>query len=109
MAAPGRVVELFARFGGGGADIKPARAAQSCVAVFADLLGTPVNKFIDIAVIVGEQDEVLKIAHRCAGVMRQARKRIVGAQPIEERQGHVLFLVELDTVGQFIANQRQIG
>ena len=73
------------------------------------MLRTPIDEFIDIAVVVGEENEVLKILHLRAGIMRQASERIVGAQPVKQRKRDCLTILDFDPVSQFIANQREIG
>ena len=66
----------------------------------AQLFTCPVNEFIDIAMIVGEQDEALEILDPRARVVRKAGEREIGPQSIEQRQGDRR-AVKVDAIGQF--------
>src|SRR3546814_4766599 len=65
-------------------DHQPARARERGVAiVLAELRACPAHEFIDIAVIVGEQDEALDVFGRGAGVMPEPREREIGTRTEE--------------------------
>ena len=55
-----------------------ARTGQRGIPVLAELRTGPVNEFIDIAVIVREQDEALEMLGAGAGVVRQPREAEIG-------------------------------
>ena len=110
MPPPGRVRQLGAGIVGRRVEIEPARAGQRDIAFLAQLLAGPVNKLIDIAVIVGEQHELLEMFDRGPGVVRQPGQAEIGAQPVEQRQRDRVFGAgKLDPVGQLIADQREFG
>ena len=91
-------------------DQQAASARQRGVAVLAQLLARPVDKFIDIAVVVGEQDEALEMLCAGAGVVRQPGEAEIGPKPVEQRErDRVLRIAQVDPVGQFVADQRQFG
>ena len=88
VLAPSGVVQLLLRIIDTLIDLKPTCAGKSSVAVavtrITKLLRTPVHELVDIAVVVGEQNEILKVLNPRAGVMRQARKRVVSPQAIKQ-------------------------
>ena len=78
--------------------VQPACARKRGIFPGAELPRRPVDEFVDIAVVVGEEDVALEVLGRGAGVMRQPRKAEIGAQAIEQRKGegaiaHVVFPV----------------
>ena len=89
---------------------QPTGARQRGIIVLPQLRPRPINEFIDIAVIVGEQDEALKILWRGAGVMCQPRQAEIGAQPIEQRQRQVrIHRRHMQSVRQFITDGGEFG
>ena len=53
-----------------------------------------VDELVDIALIIGEQDEVLKMLWRGRGVMTDAVERIIRAFSGKQRERHVIAAVE---------------
>jgi len=47
---------------------------------------TQPNKLVDIKLVIGEQDEILKVVGSCAGVMPQSVQRVVNALSREQGQ-----------------------
>ncbi len=110
VAAPGSLVELHTGILGPAIEHHAAGAGEAGVETLADPLGRPVDELVDVAVVVGEQHEALEMLGRGASVMREAGEREIGAQAIEQRQRHGLAgLVQIEAVGQFVADQRQLG
>src|SRR3546814_8066146 len=60
---------------------------QTCgLPILPDLRPRPGDEFVDIAVIVGEQDIALKMLGRGAGIMAQAGEAEIGAKRVEQGQ-----------------------
>ena len=111
VLAPGRVHHRLLGIGGVAGDHHPAGAAQRVVGAVRvhQLGGGPAHELVDVAMVVGEQDERLDVLHRRAGVVPQPRQREVGAQPVEVRQGKGLGLGEHHAVGDLVADVGQVG
>ena len=110
MAPPGRVRQPLARIGDRLFQQQPARARQRDIALLAQLERRPVDEFVDIAVVIGEQHEVLEIIDPGAGVMRQPGQAEIGAQPVEQRQRDIgIGGRQVDAVSQFIADHGEFG
>ncbi len=110
MAPPGRVGQHVAGVRHRFLYPQSASARQPHILILAKLLTGPVNEFIDIAVIVGEQDEALEVLDRRAGIMRQAGQAEIGAQAIKQGQRQAVFrMSEFDPVSQFIADHGKFG
>ena len=77
--------------------------------VGSDLLQRPVAKGIDIAVVIGEQDIVLEVLDRGAGIVLEPFQREVDAGRIEqsERVGLIRF-VEF-AVSHFVTDIGEFG
>ena len=89
--------------------VQPACAGKCGVFAAAQLQACPVHEFIDIAVVVGEQDVALEVFCRGAGVVHQPRQAEIGAQAIEQRErqrpiAHVVF-----AVCNLVADVRKLG
>ena len=70
-----------------GLDQDAARARDAGEArTFAQLLHGPADELVDIAMIVGEQDVLLEMLDRGAGIVAQAGQREIGAQRVEQRE-----------------------
>src|SRR3546814_17806467 len=67
-------------------DVKAGGAGERGVAPLPDLRARPGDEFIDIAMVVGEEDIALKMLGRGAGIVAEAREAEVGAQRIEQRE-----------------------
>ena len=109
VASPGAVVDqlvgIVAR-----PDHDVARAGQcGKAAAVTQLPCRPPNEFIDIAVIVGEQYEALRVLRRGPHVMPQPREREVGTQCIEQRERPRGIGRTPQTVGDLVADMRQFG
>ena len=108
VAPPRGVGQQFARIGAGSIQLQSARAGQRRITVLSQLLTCPVNEFIDIAVIVGEQDETLEILDPGAGIVCQSGQAEIGAQAIEQGQRDSLIGIgQFDPVSELVADQRQ--
>ena len=110
VAAPCRVGQQHPRVRNRLVQIEPASARQCGIAVLAQLLPRPANEFIDIAVIVGEQDVALKMLDPGAGIMGEAREAEIGPQSVEQRQRDGFIRpAQTDPVGQFVADRGKFG
>jgi hypothetical protein len=69
----------------------------------------PANEFIDIAVIVGEQHEALRMLGGRAHVVAQASETEIGAQAVEQRERARLILRDPESVGDLVADMREFG
>ena len=63
-----------------------ARRDEARIAVLADQLAPERDEPVHVALVVGEEHEILEMLGRRAGVVLQARERIVDALGGEERQ-----------------------
>ena len=61
-------------------------AAGRSVLTGAKLRRAPADEFIDIAVVVGEQDEALRMFRRRTHIMTQAGEAEIGAQRVEQSE-----------------------
>ena len=87
-----------------------AGARQGSVAVGAELRSGPVHEFIDIAMVVREQDEALEVFRAGARIVCKTRQAEVGPQAVEKGEGDGLVrLAEDYTVGQFVPDVGQFG
>ena len=110
VAPPGRIAQLRVGIFRRAVEKEPAGAGQRGVDPLADLPAGPVDELVDVAVIVREQDVALEVLGRGAGVMGEAREREIGPEAVEQRQRHGFARPpHLDAVGQFVADQRQLG
>jgi len=112
MLAPGAVGDHLRRIGGFGGDIDATSPRQSgkAVAVPLQFRAGPTDEFIDIAMIVGEQDVALHMFGGRAGIMFQTRQRKVGAQTIEQRQRPIAVRIRHEqAIGNLVANLGQFG
>ncbi len=109
MAAPGAVgqqrVGIVA-----GLDHHAARPRDRGVtAARAELAARPADELVDVAVIVGEQDILLDVLGRRAGVVAEAGEREIGAQRVEQRQRARIVGRDPQAVGDLVADVRQLG
>ena len=63
-----------------------ARRDEAGIAVLADQVAAERDELVDVALVVGEQHEVLEMLGRRAGVVLQAGERIIDALGGEERE-----------------------
>ena len=86
------------------------RRDEARVAVLADLLAAELDELVDVALIVGEEHEVLEMLRRGAGVVLQPRERIVDALGGEERQrARLAGCRDECAVGDRIVGRRKVG
>ena len=99
-------IDQFARFE------QPAGDRQRAVrrVGLAQFVDRETDEFVDVADIVGEQDEMLEMLGRGAGVMLEPRQAEVGARGVEQRQraGRVDREVPA-AVGDLVADVDQLG
>ena len=67
-------------------DIEPRGARERGVAPLPNLRPRPSDEFVNITVVVGEQDISLEMFGRGAGVVAEACEAEVGAQRVEQRE-----------------------
>ena len=84
------------------------------IAVALQLLDGPAGEFIDIAVVVGEEDIFLDVFGRGACVVAQPSEREIGAQPVEQRQRARRAFCPKNTsaenaVGNLVADMGKLG
>ena len=77
VPAPSAVGDKLRRVVRWRVDIEPAGTRQSGIAAVADLLAGPTDEFVDITVIVGEQDIVLNMFGRRTCIMAKSGEREV--------------------------------
>ena len=77
VATPSAVGDQLRRIVRWRVDIQAASTRQSGIAAVADLLAGPTDEFVDITVIVGEQDIVLNMFSRRTCVMAKSGERKV--------------------------------
>ena len=110
VASPGGIGQLVARVLGRAGQPQTAGAGERGIGVRTQLTARPIDELVDIAVVVGEQDEALEILWSGAGIMRQPRQAEIGAKPVEQRQGDGgVGIGDLDPVGQLVADVGQLG
>ena len=90
-------------------DRQPAGAGQRDKPCAIELPPGPIDEFIDIPVVIGEQDIALKILGPGAGVMRQPRQAEIGAQSVEQRQRHRSIADIVFGIGDFVADRGEVG
>ena len=85
-------------------------ADEGRVAVVADELAGDADELVDIALVVGQQHEILEVLRQGAGVVLQTRERVVDALGREEREGPRLAGAMLQrAVGDGIVGGAEIG
>ena len=90
-------------------NLQPARHRQRRVARMpAQLCQRPVTERIDIAVIVREQNIMLEMLHRCAGVVLQAFQREIHPLRIEQREWPLAARIKRFAICHLVTDQRQL-
>ena len=110
MPPPRAVGDERAGVDAGLIDIETRGTRERGIAALPDLRPRPGDEFIDIAVIVGEQDIALKMLGRGAGIVAEAREAEVGAQRVEQRERLCLGgILSEQPVGQLVADVGELG
>ncbi len=96
-----RMLAVVIAAGNGQRRVRAVRPAQ--------LVDREAHELVDVADVVGEQDEVLEMVGVGAGVVLQPRKAEVGARAVEQRQRPgVANRIVPDAVGDLVADMRQL-
>ena len=75
----------------------------------ADLRAGPAHEFVDIAVVVREEDMMLDMLGRRTGIVAQPGQREIRAQSIEQRQRRTVCARRTQqAVGNLVADQREL-
>ena len=110
VAAPCGIGKLLARILGLFGQHHAARTRERRATIAAELRARPVDEFVDIAVIVREQDEALEMLGIGARIVGQPGEAEIGAQSVEQRQRDgIVGIVQFDPVGQFVADVGEVG
>ncbi len=86
------------------------RKARERAVGSAQRIDREADEFVDVADVIGEQDEVLEIFRRGARIMFQPGQTEVGAGTVEQGEGAALGIGEIIfAVGYLVADMRQLG
>jgi hypothetical protein len=112
MLAPGAVGDHPVRIGGVARNIYVARARQGDIAAVRglQLRAGPPHEFVDIAMIVGEQDVALHMFGGRAGIMPEPGQREIGAGSVEQGEGAIAVRAGKEqAIGNLVPYQCKVG